>query len=352
MGGLDLPNLGKIGLGNIIAIRGIPPAEHPSGSYGKMAELSPAKDSTVGHWELMGHPVDKPFPTYPEGFPDEIVNRLRAETGRDFIGNKVSSGTDIIAELGEEHIKTGALILYTSADSVLQIAAHTGSVPVEELYRVCGVARGIMSGEHSVGRIIARPFTGQAGNFQRTPQRHDFSLKPPGNTTLDLLKNEGIPTISVGKIYDLFGGKGLSESHPTKSNSEGIETTIRISPKVDYGLIFTNLVDFDMLWGHRNNPQDFYKGLKEFDSCLPDIMGTLSEGDLLILTADHGVDPTTVSTDHSREYVPLLVWGKDFKAGINLGIRETFADVGATVAEYFEIEGTGWGVGFLGELAL
>ena len=347
MGGLNLPNLGRLGLGNIVAIRGIPPAEHPTGAYGKMAEFSPGKDSTVGHWELMGHPVEKPFPTYPEGFPDDIVKRLRAETGRDFIGNKAASGTEIIAELGDEHLRTGSLILYTSADSVLQIAAHEDLVSVEELYRVCGIARRVMSGGHSVGRIIARPFLGESGNFRRTDRRHDFSLKPPGNTTLDLLKNAGIPTISVGKIYDLFGGKGFSESHPTKSNLEGIETTIRIFAEVDDGFVFTNLVDFDMLWGHRNNPEGFYGGLKEFDEYLPEIMSVFKDKDLLILTADHGVDPTTVSTDHSREYVPLLVWGGGSKAGVNLGTRKTFADVGATIADYFGIEGTAWGESFL-----
>ena len=279
-----------------------------------------------------------------------VVKRLEEDTGRKFIGNKPVSGTEIIAELGEEHLHTGALILYSSADSVLQIAAHEEKVPVEELYQICRTARRIMSGEHAVGRIIARPFIGKPEAFIRTTNRHDFSLKPPHNTVLDLLMESGIPTISVGKIFDLFGAKGLTESHPTKSNLNGIERIIQISSSRENGFIFTNLVDFDMLWGHRNDPNGFYQGLREFDSRLPEIMNTLKAGDLLIMTADHGVDPTTSSTDHSREYVPVLAWTPDLKPGINLGLRKTFADAGATVAEYFGIEGTGWGESFLSSL--
>ncbi|MBL7192163.1 phosphopentomutase [bacterium] len=350
VGGMSLPNLEKLGLGNIIPVKGVPPQDKPAASYGKMAELSPAKDSTAGHWELMGLPVDKSFPTYPAGFPDEIVNRLKYETGYDFIGNTVASGTEIIRELGAEHLKTGALILYTSADSVLQIAAHEDLIPVEELYRVCRTARTIMSGEHAVARIIARPFTGEPGYFTRTRNRHDFSLQPPGDTVLDILNEAGIAVIGIGKIYDLFGGKGVTKSYPTNSNSEGIEKTIELASECERDFIFTNLVDFDMLWGHRNDAAGYYQGLKEFDAKIPALLEAVKDDDILIFTADHGCDPTTISTDHSREYVPLLAWGRRFKKGVNLGIRRSFADVGASIAEFYCIEYLGAGVSFLGEI--
>ena len=347
MGQLDLPNLEKLGLGRIIPIRGMKEVDNPLASYGKMAELSPAKDSTVGHWELMGCSVEEPFPVYPDGFPVDLVEELSAATGMKFIGNKPASGTEIIAELGEEHLETGALILYTSADSVLQIAAHEGKIPLTDLYRYCGIARKIMTGKHAVSRVIARPFIGVPGKFDRTSNRHDFSLPPYRETVLDLLQKSGVKTISVGKVSDLFCGQGIDTSNPTRSNLEGIEKTIQLSRELDSGFIFTNLVDFDMLWGHRNSPERFYVGLCEFDSQLPQIMDTLNEGDLLIMTADHGVDPTTESTDHSREYVPLLAWMPGMKKGKNLGIRKTFADAGATIANYFGIDGTGEGESFL-----
>ena len=347
MGQLDLPNLEKLGLGRIIPIRGMKEVDNPLASYGKMAELSPAKDSTVGHWELMGCSVEEPFPVYPDGFPVDLVDELSAATGMKFIGNKPASGTEIIAELGEEHLETGALILYTSADSVLQIAAHEGKIPLTDLYRYCGIARKIMTGKHAVSRVIARPFIGVPGKFDRTSNRHDFSLPPYRETVLDLLQKSGVKTISVGKVSDLFCGQGIDTSNPTRSNLEGIEKTIQLSRELDSGFIFTNLVDFDMLWGHRNSPERFYVGLCEFDSQLPQIMDTLNEGDLLIMTADHGVDPTTESTDHSREYVPLLAWMPGMKKGKNLGIRKTFADAGATIANYFGIDGTGEGESFL-----
>jgi phosphopentomutase len=345
-----LPNLQKLGLGDIIEIEGILPEAKPLASYGKMAEISPAKDSTVGHWELMGHPVNKPFPTYPAGFPDETVKKLEAETGKKFLGNKPASGTEIIAELGKDHLRTGSLILYTSADSVLQIAAHEEIVPVEELYRVCKIARKIMTGEHSVGRIIARPFVGTPGNFTRTSRRHDFSLEPPNDTLLDILQRNNIPTIGIGKIYDLFGGKGISKSYPAKSNAEGINTVLELLKEKPAGLLFANLVDFDMMWGHRNDTQGFYAGLQEFDLALPRIMDGLNSGELVIITADHGVDPTTPSTDHSREYVPVLALIKGRETGTDLGIRKCFADVGATVGEFFRVKGTGWGESFLKNL--
>jgi len=350
--GLHLPNLAEMGLGNIIPVKGVPPVRHPKALFGKMAELSPAKDSTAGHWELMGYPVDKPFPTYPQGFPQEIISELENESGYKFIGNKTASGTVIIDELGEFHLNTGSLIIYTSADSVLQIAAHEELIPLERLYHVCEIARKIMTGEHGVGRIIARPFLGEPGKFYRTPNRHDFSLKPDKMTVLDILHENNIATISIGKIFDLFGGKGLSSTNPTKSNMEGIKKTISISRENDTGLIFTNLVDFDMLWGHRNDPDGFYHGLREFDENLPEIMGTLKDDDLMIITADHGVDPTTVSTDHSREYVPVLCWKPNMKNGGDLGVRTSFADVGATVADYFNVDNTGVGKSFLNEVPL
>jgi len=346
---MKLPNLQKFGLGNIIDILGVPPADRPAASYGKMAEMSPGKDSTVGHWEIMSCISDKPLPTYPDGFPDDIVDELRKQTGREFIGNFAASGTEIISQLGDEHAETGALILYTSADSVMQFAAHEDVVTIPELYKICEIARKIMTGDHSVGRIIARPFTGKSGGYFRTPRRHDFSIQAPRDTVLDLLFKQHIPTISVGKIYDLFGGRGLSETHKTQSNIEGILTTIKIASECSEGLIFTNLVDFDMLWGHRNDPQSFYNGLVQFDHFLPDITGALNPDDLLILTADHGVDPTTVSTDHSREYVPILVYSAKTSEGVDLGVRNSFADVGASVADFFGVD-TQAGNSFLKEI--
>ena len=347
LGGMNLPNLQKLGLGNILPLKGIPPSISPMGNYGKMAEKSPGKDSTAGHWELMGYPIVRPFPLFPSGFPEGIVRRLESESGRRFIGNKTASGTEIIQELGAEHLKSGALILYTSADSVLQIAAHEEKIPLAELYEICRTARKIMTGEHAVARIIARPFLGQPEDFRRTPNRRDFSLRPPRKTTLDYLSEAGISVTGIGKIFDLFGGRGVQRRRPTHSNREGIEQTIEISHRSRKGFIFTNLVDFDMLWGHRNDPEGFYQGLSEFDQSLPAIMATLGINDILMITADHGVDPTTVSTDHSREYVPLLVWGESLRRGVDLGIRGSFADVGASVMDFFNIDATLAGNSFL-----
>jgi len=338
VGGMTLPHLQRWGLGNIIPIEGVAPAANPSACWGKAGEQSPAKDSTVGHWELMCYPSKKALPTYPEGFPWEIVSELAKRTGKKFIGNKAASGTEIIAELGEEHLKTGALILYTSADSVLQIAAHEELVPVEELYGICRIARELMQGENGVGRIIARPFIGLTGNFQRTARRHDFSLPPPRKTMLDILREKGIKTISIGKIYDLFTGNGIDEAYPTKSNQEGLDRILEQVSCQEGGFIFVNLVDFDMLWGHRNDAAAFYRGLQEFDYYLPKIADNLQAGDLIIITADHGVDPTTVSTDHSREYIPILAMIKGVTQGKSLGTRKSFADVGATVGEFFNCD--------------
>lgn len=338
VGGLRLPNLAGLGLGNIIHIAGVPPAKKPAASFGRMAELSPGKDTTTGHWELSGLILERPFPVYPDGFPPELIRAYEERIGRKVLGNKVASGTAIIEELGEQHMATGLPIVYTSADSVFQIAAHEEIIPLEELYRICRIARELLTGEHAVGRVIARPFTGGPGNFKRTMNRHDFSLKPPGQTVLNLLKDNGIPVIAIGKIRDIFDGEGITDSIPTKGNTDGMEQIINMLNSVTGGLIFANLVDFDMLYGHRNNPRGYAEALEELDLRLPELLKLLREEDVLIITADHGCDPTTPSTDHSREYVPLLVYGKTLRGGIDLGVRETFADVAATIAESFGLK--------------
>nr|WP_190238872.1 phosphopentomutase [Pelotomaculum schinkii] len=338
VGGLRLPNLAGLGLGNIIHIAGVPPAKKPAASFGRMAELSPGKDTTTGHWELSGLILERPFPVYPDGFPPELIRAYEERIGRKVLGNKVASGTAIIEELGEQHMATGLPIVYTSADSVFQIAAHEEIIPLEELYRICRIARELLTGEHAVGRVIARPFTGGPGNFKRTMNRHDFSLKPPGQTVLNLLKNNGIPVIAIGKIRDIFDGEGITDSIPTKGNTDGMEQIINMLKSVTGGLIFANLVDFDMLYGHRNNPRGYAEALEELDLRLPELLKLLREEDVLIITADHGCDPTTPSTDHSREYVPLLVYGKTLRGGIDLGVRETFADVAATIADSFGLK--------------
>lgn len=331
---LALPNLGKLGLGNIVPIEGIAPAAAPLGAFGKMAELSPGKDTTTGHWEMAGIVLEKPFPIYPEGFPEEIINAFEERTGRKVLGNKPASGTVIIEELGAEHLATGKPIVYTSADSVFQIAAHEEVIPLEELYEMCRVAREILQGEHAVGRVIARPFVGTPGNFQRTANRHDYSIEPPSPTMLELIKDRGLEVVGIGKIGDIYSGKGLTKSVPTKGNADGIDRTLAAWQSVKAGLVFTNLVDYDMKYGHRNDVEGYAAALEEFDGRLPEIMGQLNEEDLLIITADHGCDPTMPGTDHTREYVPLLIYGDKVKAGTGVGIRKTFADVGATVTGY------------------
>jgi phosphopentomutase len=351
MNGLALPNLQKMGLGNIIEIEGVPPESRPMMSYGKMGQESAGKDSTVGHWEHFGIITTRPFPTYPEGFPPEIIAEFEQRTGRKVIGNKAASGTEIIKELGEEHLKTGALIVYTSADSVFQIAAHKRVVPIDELYRYSRIAREIMSGENGVSRIIARPFDGAPGSFYRTAERHDFSLVPTSPTGLDILSKAGYEVISIGKINDLFAGKGIIESNPTKSNADGVDMLIEILGRKYSGLVYINLVDFDMLWGHRNDFRGFAGGLEYVDKRLPEITGKLMAGDLFIISADHGCDPTTASTDHSREYVPILAGLGEFdkRKGNALGTRKTFADLGATVLDYFGLHQPK-GESFLGDL--
>lgn len=351
VGGLNMPNMQKLGLGNIIRINGIPAAETPSAYYGKMAEQSQGKDSTMGHWEIAGIISSQPFPVYPSGFPKALIDEFIRRTGRGVLGNKAASGTEIIVELGEQHMQTGKLIVYTSADSVFQIAAHTDIVPLDELYRYCQIARDLLTGEHAVSRVIARPFVGKPGEFVRTSDRKDFSLIPPAATMLDMLKDAGYDVITVGKVDYLFAEKGVTQTNHTKSNAHGINVTIEKLNEDFRGLLFINLVDFDMLWGHRNNYVEFARGLEYFDSKLPDIISSLRKDDLFIITADHGCDPTTPSTDHSREYVPILAYSKAFAGfGQNLGIRKTFADIAATILDLTNAGKIENGTSFAGEL--
>lgn len=339
MGGLMLPHLQQMGLGNIAPIAGVEPAASPDGCYGMMAESSKGKDSTTGHWELSGIINPTEFPYYPQGFPPALIEAFCAATGaRGILGNKAASGTEIIKELGDEHVRTGYPIVYTSADSVFQIAAHDDVIPLAGLFEMCRITREqVCVGKHAVGRVIARPFIGTRGDYVRTANRKDFSLLPPGTTVLDILYEQSIPTIAIGKIDDLFSGRGLEEKIHTKSNAEGIEQIIAQSSVRNSGLIMANLVDFDMLYGHRQDAKGMAAAIEYFDTRLPEIVSTLADGDLLLLTADHGNDPTDNSTDHSREYVPLLCYGKNRKRGVPLGIRHSFADAGKTAAEYFGV---------------
>ena len=347
--GFSVPNMAKLGLYNIDGIFFGEKQEKPLGTYGRMAENSRGKDTTTGHWEIAGLISEKPFPTYPEGFPQEIISEFEKRTGRKVICNKPYSGTKVIEDYGKEHIETGALIVYTSADSVFQIAAHEDVVPIEKLYDYCKTAREILSGEHAVGRVIARPFEGKYPSFKRTARRHDFSLAPPKNTLLDELSNDGLTVIPIGKIYDIFAGKGLERAFPTEGNTHGMDMTMKALQEDFTGLCFTNLVDFDMLYGHRNDAAGYAKALTDFDLWLGSFMAEMSVTDLLMITADHGCDPLTESTDHSREYTPLLIYGKSVKS-INLGTRETFADIGKTIADIFGIDSKIQGTSFKNEI--
>ena len=351
VGGLHMPNMQKLGLGNIDFIPGVPPADEPLACYGRMAERSAGKDTTTGHWAIAGLHLERPFPTYPNGFPDEVIKPFEEAIGRKVLGNKPASGTVIIEELGEEHLRTGRPIVYTSADSVFQIAAHEDVVPVEELYEMCRIAREILTGEHAVGRVIARPFVGRPGSFRRTERRRDFSVAPPRPTLLDRLAEAGIPVFSVGKIMDIFAGRGIAAGRYTKDNMDTVDGVLeRLRTEEGPCLVFANCIDFDMLWGHRNNPEGMAEGLSQFDARVPELMAELRDNDLLIVTADHGIDPTTPSTDHSREYVPLLVYGPGIRRGVALGTRETFADVAATLADFFGVEPPEIGTSFLPEI--
>ena len=324
------PNLESLGLFNIEGVGG--GVDAPKASFARMRETSMGKDTTIGHWEIAGIISPQPLPTYPGGFPAELIAEFEKRTGRKTICNLPYSGTDVIRDYGDEHCQTGALIVYTSADSVFQIAAHEDIVPIEELYRYCEIARELLTGEHAVGRVIARPFTG-THPYARTPRRHDYSLIPPANTIADVLKERGFATISVGKIYDIFAGKGFSESNPTPNNAGGMAKTDEIAARDFTGLCFTNLVDFDMVFGHRNNVAGYAQALTEFDAWLGGFMERMQEDDICIITADHGCDPSTPSTDHSREHTPMLIFGKGIREGIDLGTRASFADIGATVLE-------------------
>ena len=338
VGGLKVPNMEAMGLGNIAIMDGVKPQLKPTAAFGKMDEVSAGKDTTAGHWELAGIHLTQPFPMYPEGFPPEVMDAFAAQTGRGWLGNYPSSGTVILDKLGDEHLKTGKLIVYTSGDSVFQIAAHEEIVPVEDLYKYCEIAREILRGEHEVSRVIARPFVGEPENFTRTANRHDYSDVPPETTVLDNIKEAGLMVLGIGKINDIYVGQGITEAVHTKSNKDGVEKTIEaLRTQTDSGLIFTNLVDFDAKFGHRNNPEGYADALAEFDQHLPEIMDALAEDDILVLTADHGNDPTYPGTDHTREYVPILVAGETVQS-VNLGVRSTFADLAATIADIFDVK--------------
>jgi phosphopentomutase len=339
VGGLKVPNLVSLGLGWLVEdAPGVAQVDKPAGAYGRMAEVSPGKDTTTGHWEMMGIQLERPFPTYPHGFPPEVIEPFEKAIGSKILGNKPASGTEIIKELGALHMQTGQPIVYTSADSVFQIAAHEDVIPVDELYRICEVARGILTGPHAVSRVIARPFTGQPGNFARTERRRDFSLPPPHPTVLDALKDNGYHVRAVGKIEDIFAGRGITDAIHTGNNEESLQATWRYAHEShEPGLIFTNCVDFDMVYGHRNDAPGYARALEELDAWIPRLLAELGTRDIMMVTADHGCDPTTSSTDHSREYVPLLVAGPPVRAGVDLGTRLTFADLGATLAELFDL---------------
>jgi phosphopentomutase len=336
--GFKLENLQLLGLGNIDGAKGYLHSEAPLACFGKMAEMSAGKDTTTGHWEMSGIILERPFPVFPEGFPKIIIDEFEEAIKTKTIGNVVASGTEIIKTLGEQHVRTGYPIVYTSADSVFQVAAHEDIIPIEKLYEFCKIAREILKGKYSVGRVIARPFEGQSGSFVRTGRRHDFAINPIRKTVLDYIKENKMRVKAVGKIEDIFNKQGITDAVHINNNMDGVDKTIAYMKEDFEGLIFTNLVDFDMLFGHRNDVQGYAKALLEFDARIPEILQEMKEDDILIVTGDHGCDPTTPSTDHSREYVPILVYGKALKAGENLGIRGTFADIAATIADFLQIK--------------
>lgn len=350
-GGLNMPNMGKLGLSNIREIKGIQKEDTPLAYYTKMQEASTGKDTMTGHWEIMGLHIDQPFRVFPDGFPEELIAELEEKTGRKIIANKPASGTAILDELGEEHMKTGALIVYTSADSVLQIAAHEDVVPLDELYKICEIARELTLDEkYMVGRVIARPFIGSPGKFERTSNRHDYALKPFGRTVMNELKDENFDVIAIGKISDIYDGEGVTKSLRTTSNMDGMDKLVETLHMDFEGLSFLNLVDFDAKFGHRRDPQGYGDALEEYDVRLAEVLEGLKDDDLLIITADHGNDPIHHGTDHTREYVPLLVYSKGMKKGEKLDVRQTFADIGATVADNFNIKLPEHGKSFLNEI--
>lgn len=346
VGGINLPYLGQMGLGNIIEINGVESRKETKGPYGKMAEKSNGKDTTTGHWEMMGLIITEPFPTFPNGFPKTIIDKFEKLIGRKTLGNEVASGTEIIQRLGEKHMETGFPIVYTSADSVFQIAAHEKIIPLKELYKMCEIARNLLTNPYKVGRVIARPFVGTPNNFTRTPNRHDYSLLPPEKTLLDYLVSEGNQVFAVGKINDIFAGQGITNHYPTLDNMDGFDKTIEAYQELEKGLVFTNLVDFDAKYGHRNDAQGYAKALEMFDQRLPELWHVIDDQTILIITADHGCDPTIKGTDHTREYTPLLVMGNQIKQSVDLKIRDSFADIGATLADYFNVTYSGFGTSF------
>jgi phosphopentomutase len=347
---LHIPNLAKMGLSRLVELKGIPPAPSPTGAFGRMAERSKGKDSVTGHWEMMGIVLDRAFPTFPNGFPPEVIAEFERRIGRKSIGNTVASGTAIIDELGPRHIETGFPIVYTSADSVFQIAAHEGVVPVPQLYEWCQIAYDITVKGIGLGRVIARPFIGEPGSFQRTSNRHDYAMPPVAETLLDRLVAAGKQVTSVGKVADLFAGQGISASHPTKSDADGVDKIEALMESQDDGLIFANLVDFDAMYGHRNDTKGYAANLERFDARLPGLLAKMRTGDLLIITADHGNDPTTPSTDHAREFVPLLLHGRQVRDCLDVGTRQTFADLGQTLAQNFGVGALANGTSFLAEI--
>ena len=348
---LKIPNLVRLGLANIAPLKHLPPAAAPLGAFGKGVTRSPGKDTTTGHWEMAGIWLDQAFPTYPHGFPREVIDAFERQIGRTTIGNKPASGTEIIKELGEEHVRTGQPIVYTSGDSVFQIATHEEVIPIAELYRMCEIARKLLDGPNRVGRVIARPFTGAIGHFVRTPRRHDYAVDPPKPMLMDVLRERSVPVFGIGKIHDIYNGRGVEEYVVTKSNSDGMEKLTAAVRERKRGLIFCNLVDFDMLYGHRKDVEGFAKSLEEFDGLLNPFLPLLTESDLLMITADHGCDPDLrwETTDHSREYVPILAYSPKSGVGVNLGVRETLADMGQTIAENFGAT-IPHGATFLGEV--
>lgn len=346
VGGLEIPTLYKLGIGNIQGVKILSRCEKPIGNFGKCAELSKGKDTVTGHWEMAGIVLKTPLNTYPQGFPEDIIEEFQVKIGRKVLGNKVASGTEIINELGKEHVDTGYPIVYTSADSVFQVAAHEKVIPLEELYKMCKIAREMLLGDRTVGRVIARPFIYDKGKYVRTSNRKDFALDPPGKTMLDYIKEAGLDVMAVGKIEDIYNKRGITEAVHIKNNMDGIDKTLGYMKKNKQGLIFTNLVDFDMLYGHRNDVEGYAKALVEADKRIPEIISNMNERDVLIITADHGCDPTTKSTDHSREYIPVLVYGKNLKAGVDIGIRKSYSDIGKTILELLDIKNDLQGISF------
>lgn len=346
IGGLKLPNMERLGLGSIDGMKGIEMFKSPVGSFGKCRELSMGKDTVTGHWEIAGVVLKKPLNTYPNGFSNEIIEEFENKIGRKIIGNKVASGTEIIKELGDEHVKTGSPIIYTSADSVFQIAAHEEVVPLEELYNMCKIARKMLVGDRVVGRVIARPFVGVKGNYTRTSNRRDFALDPFDKTILEYIKESGSNVMAVGKIEDIYNKKGVTEAIHIKNNMDGVDRTIEYMKTGKEGFIFTNLVDFDMLYGHRNDPNGYAKALVDFDNRLPEIIDNMTDEDVLMITADHGCDPTTESTDHSREYIPVLVYGKNIKSNVNIGERSCYCDIGKSILDMLSIKNNLFGTSF------